>query len=322
MNTICALDPGFGNTKVTIDGKVAVLQSAVARPRAIGMAASGLRTVEIADQVTLESGAYVAGEHAWDWGEPLGGLDYAALASEPRRALFYAGVARLLPPGSHQLELFIGLPVPLMQDESQYALVIESLRAGYKRAHAFSTPAGQYCLEIQTLRTMAQPAGAWADWFIESTPSGLRARKGGKEAEVAILDIGMNTLDLIVVRGGRVEPRYIGGAKAGVRRVLANLNGKHGLELEEIDHGLRTGALKPERVELESWMASIFGHIERVWPDLSHFDAVIPAGGGAVLLGDLLRTALVARGARVSWPANPITTNALGLWKWGSYARR
>jgi hypothetical protein len=42
MSLILAFDPGFGNTKVASEQGVHVLQSALARPREIGMAAKGL----------------------------------------------------------------------------------------------------------------------------------------------------------------------------------------------------------------------------------------------------------------------------------------
>jgi hypothetical protein len=44
MTTVLALDPGFGNTKVCIDGHVACIQSAIARPQSVGMAAIGMKT--------------------------------------------------------------------------------------------------------------------------------------------------------------------------------------------------------------------------------------------------------------------------------------
>jgi len=57
--------------------------------------------------------------------------------------------------------------------------------------------------------------------------------------------------------------------------------------------------------------------VERVWPQLRRFDAVIPTGGGAIVMGDLLSTALIAKGAAVYWPDDPIAANVRGLWKWG-----
>lgn len=324
MKLPVALDPGFGNTKVAVDGSCTVLQSVVSRPRAIGMAANGMRTVEVADQVMVGETAYMVGENAWQWGEPLGGLDYSSLAGEPRKALFYAALARLLNPGHYTLDLAIGLPVPLMQDREQYELLRDQLSAAYKGNHAFLADGGQeYHLEIPQLRLLAQPVGAWANWLLDQdgVHGSLHARKGGKDAEVAVLDIGLNTLDLYVIRGGQVEPRYVGGAKTGVRRILTSLNG-HGQDLEEIDADLRAGRIHATREAMDSWMVALFGQIEHVWPDLRRFDAVIPVGGGALLLTGPLDEALIARGAELACPRDPITANALGLWKWLAYSAR
>ena len=41
---VVGYDPGFGNTKVYVAGKAAVLQTAVARPKEVGLAAIGLKT--------------------------------------------------------------------------------------------------------------------------------------------------------------------------------------------------------------------------------------------------------------------------------------
>ncbi len=85
---IISIDPGFGNTKVCVDGKVSIIQTAVSRPKMIGMAAIGMRTATPISPVTLPSGAaYVAGEGAWHHGEPLSTMDYASLTSEPRLAI-------------------------------------------------------------------------------------------------------------------------------------------------------------------------------------------------------------------------------------------
>ena len=66
-------------------------------------------------------------------------------------------------------------------------------------------------------------------------------------------------------------------------------------------------------------LGEILGIIEQTWPNLRRFDTVIPSGGGAVILGDALRLALIAKGAAVHWPDDPVTANVIGLWKWGSH---
>ena len=74
-------------------------------------------------------------------------------------------------------------------------------------------------------------------------------------------------------------------------------------------------------VKVSSWLSEILASIERTWSNLRRFTTVIPAGGGSIVLGDILRLALISKGAAVSWPEDPSTTNVKGLWKWGAYGR-
>ena len=319
MSQILALDPGFGNTKVASSQGVYVLQSAVARPHEIGLAARGLETQARPQTVTLASGlSFVAGAGAWAWGEPLSTLDFNDLTSPQRLALFYAALAHLLPPGEHVIDLLvIGLPVPLLQDELQAKAVMAGL-GQYKAVHEFFVDGKKYSLLIKKLNALPQPVGAYAEWMLNAEG---HVRQGGGAAEVAILDIGMNTLDLYVIQGWKVAPRFIGGGKLGLRRLLENLN-PSGHDLEELDSALRSGSLQPSVEQKTAWLGAILGSVERTWSGLRRFDAVIPTGWGAVVLGELLRSALAAKGAAVHWPADPVAANVLGFYKWGCRVHR
>ena len=319
MSQILALDPGFGNTKVASSQGVYVLQSAVARPHEIGLAARGLETQARPQTVTLASGlSFVTGAGAWAWGEPLSTLDFNDLTSPQRLALFYAALSHLLPSGEHVIDLLVvGLPVPLLQDELQAKAVMAGL-GQYKAVHEFSVDGKKYSLLIKKLNALPQPVGAYADWMLNAEG---HVRQGGGAAEVAILDIGMNTLDLYVLQGWKVAPRFIGGGKLGIRRLLENLN-PSGRDLEELDSALRSGNLQPSVDQKTAWLGAILGSVERTWSSLRRFDAVIPTGGGAVVLGELLRSALAAKGAAVHWPADPVTANVLGFYKWGCRVHR
>jgi hypothetical protein len=265
---------------------VHVLQSAVASPREIGMAARGLETQTRPQTVTFASGlSFVAGAGAWAWGEPLSTLDFNDLTSPQRLALFYSALSHLLPPGEHVIDLLvIGLPVPLLQDELQAKAVLDGL-GQYKTVHEFSVDGKIYSLLIKKLNVLPQPVGAYADWILNAEGY---VRLGGGAAEVAVLDIGMNTLDLYVIQGWKVAPRFIGGGKLGIRRLLENLN-PSGRDLEELDAALRVGRLQPSIEQKTAWLGAILGSVERTWSSLRRFDAVIPTGGGAVVLGELLR---------------------------------
>jgi len=318
MNTkIFAADPGFGDTKINVDGKSASMTSAIARIKEIGMAGIGMKTASKAMTIQMNWDTYAIGDGAWHWGDILTNRDYSALSSPERRALVFGTLSLILEPGEHEFEtMVIGLPVPLLLDQTQGQAIMGGLKA-YKGEHHFVTQKGKYKIQINKLKALAQPVGAYADWLLDDE---VHIRKNGRQAEVAVLDIGMNTLDLYVIQDANILPRFIGGDKVGVRRLLELLN-TNGHEPEELDAQMRSGKLRPSKDQLESWLSEILATIERTWPNLRRFTTVIPAGGGSVVLGDMLRLALISKGAAVSWPEDPGLTNVRGLWKWGAYGR-
>jgi hypothetical protein len=99
MATVLALDPGFGNTKVCIDGHVTCLQSAISRPQSVGMAAIGMKTASQVDIVRMDGYEFAIGPGAWHWGSLLTSRDYSALALPERRALAFGTLGKLLKPG-------------------------------------------------------------------------------------------------------------------------------------------------------------------------------------------------------------------------------
>lgn len=316
-SSILAVDPGFGDTKIRVNDRTVKIISAIARARSVGMAGIGMKSASQAVTVQYGWDTYVIGEGAWHHGELLTNRDYSALSSPERRALVFGAIAQALPPGAYTFEtMVIGLPVPLLMDEVQGQAILGGLKA-YKGEHHFATADGPYRLQINKLKALAQPVGGYADWLLDDE---LRLRRNGRAAEVAVLDIGMNTLDLYVVQDGKVLPRFIGGGKAGVRRLLELLSA-NGHDPEELDALIRSGKLRPAKEQLEAWLSEVLAVVERTWSSLRRFTTVIPVGGGSILLGDLLRLALISKGAAVCWPEDPSTTNVRGLWKWGVYGR-
>src|SRR3972149_493557 len=199
MTTVIAVDPGFGNTKVCMDGRVSMLQSAVAEPREIGLATLGVKVHSDVRSVKFGGRTFGVGAYSWLWGAPRGSMDYTAIASPDRRALFYATLSDLLRPNS-QIEdavLIIGLPVPLLMDAEQAAHVKTGLK-DLKRTHTFETSGCQFSVVITQIKALAQPVGAYMDWLYTDD---LKPRPGGTQAEVAVMDIGMNTPDLYVLQG-------------------------------------------------------------------------------------------------------------------------
>jgi len=311
---VIADDRGFGNTKVCVDGRIALLPSVVSRPQTVGMAAIGLKLDERPVVVRFAEHEFAVGANAWRWGAPYASLDYISLIAPERLALWYAALAQLLSPGiDHTAGLVVGLPVPLLQDSEQAAYILEALKRRLKTRHHFQVGDATFNLTVSNLQVLAQPVGAYTDWVFDGD---LQPRRGAGQIEVAVLDIGMNTLDLFVIQGGRALPRYLGGDKVGVRRLIA-LSAQDGHDAVELDDQLRRGRLRPGEDALEIWLGEILAVIERTWPNLRRFGAVLPTGGGVTLLDQRLRLALAAKGAVVHWPNDPLVANVRGLWKWG-----
>ena len=311
---VIADDRGFGNTKVCVDGQIALLPSIVTRPQSLGLAAIGLKVETRPTSVAFDEHSFAVGAQAWQWGAPLFSLDFTSLVSPERLALLYAALAQLLTPDEpHSAALVVGLPVASLQDTEQAAYLLEALKRRVKTRHRFQVDDRPYELTVESLQVLAQPVGAYTDWVFDEE---LRARKGAGQMEVGVLDIGMNTLDLFAIQGGRALPRYVGGDKVGVRRLLS-LQAANGQDLVELDAHLRSGRLQPSADALDIWLGEILAVVERTWPSLRRFGAVIPTGGGANVLRQRLHLALSAKGAALHWPDDPVTANVRGLWKWG-----
>lgn len=321
-----ALDPGFGNTKVSTAVRCSVIQTAISRPKNIGKAAIGFGIVENrANLVKMDSGSeYLVGPGAWGYGNPLAAYDYLSLISEPRLAIYYAAISQCISQGEYDInKLVIGLPVPLLMNNEEAEETIQSLKT-LKRLHEFTIsnfPAGElrkYSIRINKISYLAQPVGAYADYLINDD---LQLRGNAKKSEVAVIDLGMNTLDLYVVQAGKVEPRFVGGEKVGVRRLIDLINDKTH-DVEEIDARLRDDPKNIPDPAINEWLLSVMSIIENTWPKLNRFDAVILSGGGCMVLGQRLAMELSRRGAVIHVPENPITTNVRGFYKWAAYQEK
>lgn len=313
------VDPGFGNTKVCSEGRVAVLQSAVSVPSRMGTAFNG--RVATATHVEFDKRTYAVGMGAWQLGEPLQSMDYLALVSQPRLALMYAGIAQVLPPADHgDVQLVVALPVPLMQDDEQMKLV-KSQAKELKREHRWTIDGQEWRMNVVAVSLRGQPFGAFFDWLYNDE---LMVREGGVKRSVFVLDIGMKTIDLCALENGELSRRFLGGDASGVYRLFDDKLSQ-GFDLVELDHQLRNGEIKLSRAERDIWLGVILDVLERKAKTLRRFHVVIPTGGGVAILGQQLFDVLAAKGAALYMPQNIndcISANVRGLWKHAAHEQR
>jgi hypothetical protein len=152
------------------------------------------------------------------------------------------------------------------------------------------------------------------DYFLDDRGEFIPARKPDYKKEIGILSVGMNTLELLVIRNGAPVERFQASETAGVRRLLEIVDPSGLYSRGELDTQLRTGKLD-YRNAIPAWASEVVGHIERHWGNaFRRFATTIVTGGGALLLGDALTSRL---GGKSFVPDDPIMSAARGLYKLG-----
>jgi len=321
--TVIAFDPGYGNIKLYGPAGGLVLPAAVAAVAGQGNLASmaGLKSAHRPMVVATDQGRFVVGQGAHDWGRPVEALDFDRLAGAPEiRALFYGALAQAEretgQQGISNPMVMVGLPIAsLMGDQANG--VKRGVSSWLKGQHTWQTEYKRktqaHSLTVAGVGVTSQPVGALFDWLLDDRGQWVPGRRDLFKREIGVLGIGFNTVDLLVVRGGRPIQRFVAGQNVGVRRLLSLcVNGHY--SLAEADQLLRSGALDTRQGKAV-WLREVMATIETTWGDQwRRFELVISCGGGA----RLLERELVSRfGAQVWLSDDPVISTARGLYKFG-----
>ena len=312
MNTSLAYDPGYGNIKFFGSNSGLIIQSAVSvgDSQRVGRMA-GLRRSKPPLRVETNAGVFHVGPGAHDWGRPVENLDPERLTGSPEMmALWYGALTRygML---SAPIDLIVGLPIHvLMGDDAQATQ--QAVRRSLQGEHAWLADGTRYAVEVSKVRLTSQPVGAMFDYLLEDDGDMPAARQGAFKGEIAILGIGMNSMDLLVVRSGSPVQRFTAGDTLGVRRLLELAQDGAPYSLAEKDAMLRSGDLQIGEA-LRVWQSEVLGFIEQRWSAaFRRFHVVIAAGGGSLLL----REALLRRfREKLHLPDDPLIATARGLHK-------
>lgn len=316
-----AFDPGFGNTKVCLKLNpqsdqpiISSMPACVSRPVSVGIATTGLRATAQSMSVEFKSNKFMIGAHAHLWGRTFSCRDYSLIGSIESQAQFFAGFADCCKLGGrYEVKLLtVGLPVDLMIRATEVNQVTEQLKM-FKGINKFHVNGEEYTLDIGAIRVFAQPVGAYFSWLLDDQNHIMPGRSKG---DVAVIDVGCNTIDNYMLRDGKPVPAYISGSKTGVRRLIDRAMPR-GYDLNEFESDLRSGTAKIDQLHLDSWMTEVLGEIEQTWTNFSYMKAVIPTGGGVRILGKKFTDVLAARGAGIYMPDDPVSANVLGLYKGG-----
>jgi len=315
MNTTLAFDPGYGNIKLFGNAGGVVMQSMVAygdlrRSRRM----AGLKAAQRSMRIETSSGTFFVGPNAHDWGRPVENLDMERLSGTPEfMALFYGAVSMypsMLPESG--IDLLVGLPIGILTDPDLEP-VQQALRQALRRSHTWLVEGTERRIEISGVRMTYQPVGAMFDYLLDCEGRMLSMHEGAFRGEIGIIGIGMNTLELLVVRNGAPVQRFTAGDSLGVRRALELADPAGTRSLAERDALARSGKLSMNAA-LAIWQSEVLGYIEHHWSNAyRRFGAVIAAGGGSVILRDTL---LRRFREKLYLPDDPILSTARGLHKY------
>jgi len=170
-----------------------------------------------------------------------------------------------------------------------------------------------YHQAVDGVAITSQADGTLFDYFLDETGEMMPERRGQFKRELGIINVGMNTVDLLVVEAGKTRQRFTSGSRLGVRRLLALCNAEGLYTIGELDRQLRAGTLDTGAA-MEVWGREVLGFVERQWgKSFKRFTRVICAGGGTILLrAELVR----AFGGKVHIPDDPVMTVARGLYRY------
>lgn len=322
---ILGVDPGNGAIKLWCATGGRQLPAIVATDgqRALGRAV-GLATVKAPLHIQTPAGAFYLGLGAHDWGRPVENMDHERFTGTPEmRALVYGALSGWLRHDAlpaPAVALTLGLPVETLSGaEDAVKATVASVRRWLEGAHTWAADEQPYTLTVTNVAVTSQPVGALFDYLLDTDGQFVTTRKAAFRQEIGVISIGMNTVELLVVRGGQVVPGDTYGDRRGVRRLLELCNPEGLYTLGELDGQLRAGRLDTSAA-LPIWQAEVSGFIERRWAaKWRRFATVILVGGGVQLL-----PGLAARfGGKAYQPDEPVLATARGLYKIGlSTARR
>ena len=319
MNTTLAYDPGYGNIKLFGSEGSTVMPSAVSigdGPRIRRMA--GLRVAKPPLKIETQAGIFHVGTGAHDWGRPVESLDFDRLTGSPEMMALWYGALSHLPLPTGPLDLIVGLPIHVLMGEDA-GITQRAVRQALRGDHHWQADGVESQVTVEAVRITSQPVGAMFDYLLDAQGQMLASRRAVFEGEIGILGIGINTMDLLVVRNGSPVQRFTAGDTLGVRRLLDLADSSGTYSLAERDDMLRGGQLRTDEA-LALWRSEVLGFIERQWStSFRRFGVVVAAGGGALHLRDAL---LRRFRDKIHFPNDPILATARGLHKYAVMHRR
>lgn len=323
-----AIDAGYGAIKAMIGGKLINIPSVVGiGPTEVGMLSMGVddKRATRPDRIGFGGYEYLVGHNVGSYAAPVQSMDINRLGDTPElRALLYLTFARALGAGQHELcNPIVGFPVSVLRDKKVGRRIKAALESWLIGGHDFSRN-GRHTNLLITGKVLAlpQPAGTFYNWALSDN--------GAPAVDVnelmgmtAVLDIGKNTLDALVVEDGQINLRYTAGASLGTRTatdiLMQSLQGLDEPAADKLlgsDNPMWGGEWVGNICEMAAAQAAtlIADYVERLWQGSYVFSRILVTGGGSLMLKHELQTHLPDTALFVR---SPVEANVRGLAKYG-----
>jgi hypothetical protein len=312
-NISVGLDAGMGAVKLfSRDGSVEMLSQVSINGSGHLDSMVGLVSAKRPLCVKTVDGEFYTGANAHDFGRAIGrNLNFDRLNGTPEmRALVYAAFTQYIKAhGAFDapLSMMVGLSLATMTEEmKEYRSAMRKWLTGL---HDWSCDGQTYSVNIESVRTNSQPVGALFNFVLNDDCTISNEHKGALTSEVGVLSIGFKTLEFMVIENSKVKEGLTIAHNLGVHRLLELVKQAKTYSLGELDMMARAND-KRVREKLNLWASEVNGAIDEVWGKvLPRFEAVLVVGGGAMLLGNLLKL----QGKQIL-DQNPVMSIARGLY--------
>ncbi|MBE7472313.1 MAG: ParM/StbA family protein [Anaerolineales bacterium] len=298
-----------------------------------GVVRATQRTSRQPFRVVFDGIEYLVGPNVSDYTEPIDRLDFNRFKDSPElRATFYAGISRIINSGAHRAAIALALPVKVLAQEAEAEQVEKAIKGWLVGRHLFSVDGVECALEVVSVRArVPQPVATWFDWGMDLSGQWVR----GKQSQLAptlVIDQGFNTLDVLLVSGGRISQRFTEGDTLGMRRaaerLIRSIKHKYGPELElhqasdlvqQVVNGQKAGIYVEgqltditveARQALKALESEVFNYLDRMIKSKESYHILL-TGGGALAMREML----LRQFPKATVMPEPVLANARGLAK-------
>jgi len=324
INLIRALDLGFGQVKAISEARQIEYQAAIGTFRPIRYT-SGMENEELKDRLCIEfeGKRYFVGDIAFKQSAPRVTMSADRFTSQEGLALMMSALVLLSNNQAEDIKLIVGLPV------NEYAIIKDKYTEALQGNHycQLIDPDGQgnefYMFNIVSTAVLPQPIGTLFNAVLAD--DGALVDKKLAAGRVAVLDIGKHTVDLALTDALQFVDRSstsfndIGLFDAFKDLSLALKGIGYDIPPDSLELYIRgfrklVGIAELKEQAFASQAEKIASRVINTWPDLWSFDRVFITGGGALVLGDYIATAL--NSDKVTVCEGPTFTNCQGYFKY------